>query len=216
MNKSTPTLTKKQATKGLYDKELVRKALTFPKLIRHYGLDIFPHEKVRCPFHGADKKPSATIKGDFFHCFTCGESLDHFAFIQKMEGCTFTEALATGAELCGIAPTQGKKDTRKLAIRLAMRIEEEKHNHSEACRINGASDTKYRFLAKVARTVRPLKPSWLTKLDDLLDVWLKEVPLWVDLRPLAFTFSRKGSMNTLGFSVCRLHEEMEVRACIIL
>lgn len=47
-----------------------------------------------CPFH-ADKHPSLHVHPSkrFFKCFACGEGGDLFAFVQKIEGCSFTEAM---------------------------------------------------------------------------------------------------------------------------
>lgn len=47
-----------------------------------------------CPFH-ADKHPSLHVHlgKQFFKCFACGEGGDLFAFVQKIEGCSFTEAM---------------------------------------------------------------------------------------------------------------------------
>ena len=48
-----------------------------------------------CSFH-EEKTPSFTINEDkgLFHCFGCGESGDVIAFVQKVEGVGFLEALS--------------------------------------------------------------------------------------------------------------------------
>ena len=64
---------------------------------------LYPFEKVKrgayrwvacCPIHG-EKTPSFTIYLDSntWHCFGCGESGDSIAFIMKLKGCDFNEAL---------------------------------------------------------------------------------------------------------------------------
>src|SRR5579872_3593918 len=47
-----------------------------------------------CPFHN-EKTPSFSVHAtrQFFHCFGCGASGDVFAFVQKLEGISFTEAV---------------------------------------------------------------------------------------------------------------------------
>ncbi|MCL1900138.1 MAG: CHC2 zinc finger domain-containing protein, partial [Promicromonosporaceae bacterium] len=47
-----------------------------------------------CPFHD-ERTPSFTVRPGVgrFHCFGCGESGDAFAFLMKLDGLSFTEAV---------------------------------------------------------------------------------------------------------------------------
>ena len=66
-----------------------------------------------CPFH-ADKHPSLHVHPgkQFFKCFACGEGGDLFAFVQKIEGCSFTEV--DSRQLCREEEKDGRKgDDRK-------------------------------------------------------------------------------------------------------
>ena len=59
-----------------------------------------------CPFHN-DRHPSlyVNVKEQYYKCFACGESGDLFKFVQKMEGCSFREALEILAEWYGVSET---------------------------------------------------------------------------------------------------------------
>ena len=66
-----------------------------------------------CPFHG-EKTPSFAVNesDQFFHCFGCKESGDVFAFIEKIENCSFSEAVNILAEIAGVKvpEPESKKD----------------------------------------------------------------------------------------------------------
>ncbi len=55
-----------------------------------------------CPFH-QEKTPSFNVRGDFFHCFGCGEGGDIFKFAMLHEKLTFPEAVEALARRFGVA-----------------------------------------------------------------------------------------------------------------
>ena len=66
--------------------KLVNEKVSIEQLLSHYGIYAQKGRfSYRCPFHGTDKKPSASISKGFFHCFTCGKSWDIPAFIKEYE-----------------------------------------------------------------------------------------------------------------------------------
>ena len=50
--------------------------------------------QIRCPFHGADKNPSASVNVDLglFRCFTCGLAGDTYKLLMSQEGLGFADA----------------------------------------------------------------------------------------------------------------------------
>jgi len=65
-----------------------------------------------CPFHH-EKTPSFQVNPErgIYHCFGCNESGNAFAFVMKVEGLTFPEAVRTLAAGCGVEiPESGRDD----------------------------------------------------------------------------------------------------------
>lgn len=60
-----------------------------------------------CPFH-TEKTPSFNVneKGQFYHCFGCGESGDVIRFIEKIENLDFTDAVKKLADMYGLDMNQ--------------------------------------------------------------------------------------------------------------
>jgi DNA primase len=54
-----------------------------------------------CPFH-QEKTPSFNVRGDYFHCFGCGEGGDVFKFVMLRERVSFPEALESLAKRFGV------------------------------------------------------------------------------------------------------------------
>ncbi|WP_172123196.1 AAA family ATPase [Devosia sp. 919] len=61
-----------------------------------------------CPFH-AENSPSfhADAQKGTYHCFGCGKSGDHFAFLSELIGMGFPEAVETVARMAGISLPDG-------------------------------------------------------------------------------------------------------------
>lgn len=56
------------------------------------GLD--EKKKMKCPFHGEDKHPSASISKGYFKCFTCDKGpIDSITWLMEVEGYSFPAAV---------------------------------------------------------------------------------------------------------------------------
>jgi len=73
-------------------KEEILNNINMNDIVNKYGLN-HKKRKMRCPFHGQDKHPSAQIYEDGFHCFTCGKHLDVIGFVEEYFNLDFKEAM---------------------------------------------------------------------------------------------------------------------------
>ena len=71
--------------------EEVKDRLDIRQVIEHYGFKVNRAGKFVCPFHN-DHKPSASIKNDYFNCFTCGAGGDLITFTAKYLGLSNIDA----------------------------------------------------------------------------------------------------------------------------
>ncbi len=71
-----------------------------------------------CPFH-SEKTPSFTVNPErqAWKCFGCGEGGDVFTFVQKIEKCTFPEAVEQLARRVGITIQRSESTARQISER---------------------------------------------------------------------------------------------------
>lgn len=70
----------------------IKEAVDIRQVVELYGVTPNSRGVARCPFHD-DRHPSASLRKGRFHCYVCDLHLDIFAFLRKMTGCTFPEAM---------------------------------------------------------------------------------------------------------------------------
>lgn len=58
---------------------------------------------ILCPFHGDRNLGSAYIRNGWFHCFSCGESMDIVELVQKVKNIGFYKAVKILANLAGVS-----------------------------------------------------------------------------------------------------------------
>lgn len=96
--------------RDMQEKDQIKEQVDIVELLQEY-LETKPSGsgsfKALCPFHG-EKTPSFHISSEkqIWHCFGCGEGGDCFAFIMKMEGMDFPEALRHLGKRVGIEVKQ--------------------------------------------------------------------------------------------------------------
>ena len=75
-------------------------------------IDLNDKNKALCPFHN-DHSPSFSVHKDkqIYKCFSCGESGNVITFVQKIENCTYLEALEKLAARVGIKLNINTKPT---------------------------------------------------------------------------------------------------------
>lgn len=61
-------------------------------ILDKYGIE-YRNNKLRCPFHGEDRRPSAKAYEKNFHCFTCQRHLDVIGFVEEYFNLSFREAM---------------------------------------------------------------------------------------------------------------------------
>lgn len=197
--KYNPKLAVTRQDVNQYDKEAVRAALPIEAVLNRYGLEPNQQGFYSCPWH-KEKTPSARIFKEKLHCFGCGQSSDIFGLVQTLEGCDFVCALATCAELAGLAPADHLDLKEALARRERLKAIEDARKT--------ASSAKYAALAAIGRNTRINGTSWLPAVDDLLEECLRAVPDAADLRGLALA-AHGGNVEWLKHHLRRLLWEVQ-------
>lgn len=118
--------------------EIIKDKLDIVEFIRQYVPDLKRAGKTYkacCPFH-KEKTPSFTCSSEkgLYYCFGCQEGGDIIAFLMKMEGLSFNEALEKLAGMAGVEykparPMTGEEQRRAAARRLLDRAKSFYHKN---------------------------------------------------------------------------------------
>ncbi len=103
-----------------------------------------------CPFH-AEKTPSFSVSPDrgFFHCFGCGAGGDAFAFLMRMQGMSFPEAVRHLGERCGVAVGDDETDRAgREHVRMLGALNEFARRRWAACLQSAAGERARAYLAE--------------------------------------------------------------------
>lgn len=63
----------------------VKQRLNIRQVVEFYGYKVNRNGQFICAFHN-DKRPSASIKNDYFNCFVCGAGGDLITFTARLHG----------------------------------------------------------------------------------------------------------------------------------
>jgi DNA primase len=58
--------------------------------------------KIRCPFHGDDRHPSASVKEFYYKCFACDAHGDAVRLLVEQGGLEWSEAFSRAEEITGV------------------------------------------------------------------------------------------------------------------
>lgn len=156
------------------DKEYIKSIVSMQDIMQLYNLEPQRNKKYICPFH-TEKTPSASIKGDIFHCFGCGVTLDVFGFVQQMNNCDFPVALDFICSSFGIQ-NDGEPDPE-----FNKRLQERQKAARERERLRDAGQYAYNRLCAYRRYLAALEPDnverchMLDYVDYLLDEYLSDM-----------------------------------------
>lgn len=70
----------------------ILRLLSMQDILIKYGIET-RNTKLRCPFHGEDRRPSAKAYEKNFHCFACQRHLDVIGFVENYFNLSFKEAM---------------------------------------------------------------------------------------------------------------------------
>ena len=73
-------------------KDEILNVLTMKDILDKYGIKQ-KRDMFSCPFHGADKNPSAKYYQNSYYCFNCGKTGDLIQFVQYYFNLSFKEAM---------------------------------------------------------------------------------------------------------------------------
>lgn len=107
----------------------IKEKVSIKDVVDIYGIKQSNYKRnYHCPFHGEDKKPSASISKGFFHCFTCGKSWDVIGFVKEYEKCSLGNAVKLLDEkfCCGCGTRLSKEEYIKLKEKERQRNEKQR------------------------------------------------------------------------------------------
>ena len=92
--------------------EEVKSQLSITQVVEYFGFKVNRARRFVCPFHN-DKNPSASIKNDYFHCFTCGAGGDLITFTAEYLGMSNLDATKKLIEIFNLDIEIYKKENYK-------------------------------------------------------------------------------------------------------
>jgi len=94
-------------------------------ILEHLGADLGSERngKMRCPFHGEDRNPSAIVKDNYFKCFACNAHGDAVRLLMEQGGMEWHEAYVRAEELTGVrGEPRGKEPAPRGSVSFRERV----------------------------------------------------------------------------------------------
>ena len=99
-------------------KDAIR-ALDVQNALEFYGLQFNRQKFAICPFHN-EKTASFRVKDTFWHCFGCGETGDLIAFVRRLHGLSYPDAIETICKDFSIVPAKMTIEDRERIDRIRL------------------------------------------------------------------------------------------------
>ena len=105
-------------------KEIILNTLNMNDILSKYGIKN-NRGMFSCPFHGADRHPSAKAYDKTFYCFSCNKTGDLIQFVQLLYNLNFQEAMQKINVDFGLGLDNNTKIDRNKILEIERRRKEE-------------------------------------------------------------------------------------------
>ncbi|MBQ4415239.1 MAG: hypothetical protein II861_03995, partial [Methanomicrobium sp.] len=154
--------------------EIIKNAVTVPRMLEYYGFDTNRHGRIACPIHQG-KDQNFGYKEHFWHCFVCGAGGDVIAFVQAYFGLDFQQAIEKlnrdfhlGLPIGGEKPTL--RQYREYERKAKEVIDREKQRAAEKKELDEEYKTAlsvWAFLDKTRKQFEPITPD-----DEISEMYI--------------------------------------------
>ena len=135
----------------------VKEAITMREVVTAYGYEVNRGGYICCPFH-SEKTPSCKVYETHIYCFGCGANEDAIAFVQRLFGLDFKEALAKLNDDFHLGLDLGYDGSPEAKREAAERVRERKRKQREKIQRDKALIAKCKLYRSCLYALDELKP----------------------------------------------------------